>query len=88
MRGNHYHYKQIEDFYTNRGKVSYLFAYSDSPNVVYHYISYENDLISVKPNIIHTLSNDFLNNNPELIVSSTQEFLENVIPDTKYIDII
>lgn len=88
VRGNHYHYEQIEDFYTNQGKVSYLFAYSDTPNIVYHYISYENDLVSVKPNIIHTLANDFINNTPELIISSTQEFIQNVIPDTKYIDII
>jgi hypothetical protein len=88
VRGNHYHYEQIEDFYTNQGKVLYLFAYSDSPIIVYQYISYENDLMSVKPTIIHTLTNDFLNNNPEIIISSTQKFVENEIPDTKYINII
>lgn len=88
VRGNHYHYEQIEDFYTNKDKALYLFAYSANPNVIYQYISYENDLISVKPNIIHTLVNDFINNKPEIIVSSTQEFIENIIPDTKYINII
>lgn len=88
VRGNHYHFEQTEDFYTNSGKVFYLFAYSYNPKVVYLYLSTENDLISVKPNIIHTLTNDFLNNNPELIISSTQEFIQNIIPDTEYINII
>lgn len=88
VRGNHYHYEQIEDFYTNKDKVLYLFAHSDNPDIIYQYISHENDLISVKPNIIHTLVNDFVNNEPEIIISSTQEFIENVIPDTEYINII
>lgn len=88
VRGNHYHYEQIEDFYTNSGKVLYLFAYSDKLNVIYQYMSTENDLISIKPYIIHTLANDFLDNNPELIISSTQAFLPNIIPDTEYINII
>ena len=88
VRGNHYHYEQIENFYTNKDKVIYLFAFSDNTNLIYFYISHENDLVSVKPNIIHTLSNDFLNNNPELIISSTQEFISNNTPDTEYINII
>jgi nucleoside-diphosphate-sugar epimerase len=88
VRGNHYHHEQTEDFYTNSGKVIYLFAYSYNPRIIYIHLSKENDLISVKPNIIHTLTNDFLNNNPELIISSTQEFIQNIIPDTEYINII
>jgi nucleoside-diphosphate-sugar epimerase len=88
VRGNHFHYKQIEEFYTNKDKVLYLFAYEDNPNVIYQYISNKNDLIQVNPYIIHTLTNDFANNEPEIIISSTQEFINNEIPDTKYINII
>ena len=88
VRGNHYHYTQIEEFYTNKDKVLYLFAYADKPSVIYQYISHVNDLIVVNPNIIHTLTNDFAKNNPEIIISSTQEFIADNIPDTEYINIV
>ena len=88
VRGNHYHNEQIEDFFTNRDKVLYIFAYKNEPTIVYQYTSNINDLISVKPTIIHTLTNDFVDNNPEIIVSSTQEFIADNIPDTEYINII
>jgi nucleoside-diphosphate-sugar epimerase len=88
VRGNHYHYAQIEEFYTNKDKVLYLFAYADNPSVIYQYISHVNDLIIVNPTIIHTLTNDFVNNNPEIIISSTQEFIADNIPDTEYINIL
>ena len=88
VRGNHFHYKQIEEFYTNRGKVLYLLAYSENPDVIYQIKSVENDIIRIDPNIIHTLTNDYKNNHPEIIVMSTQEYIANVIPDTKYINIV
>jgi nucleoside-diphosphate-sugar epimerase len=88
VRGNHYHYKQIEEFYTNKGTVIYLLAYSENPDIIYIFKSYENDLIKIPPNVIHTLVNDYYNNIPEIIISSTQEFIQNEIPDTKYIKII
>ena len=88
VRGNHYHYKQIEEFYTNKDKVLYLFAHTDKPSIIYQYTSHVNDLIIVNPFIIHTLTNDFVNNKPEIIISSTQEFIADNIPDTEYITII
>jgi dTDP-4-dehydrorhamnose reductase len=88
VRGNHFHYEQIEEFYTNRGTVLYLLAYSENPDVIYLIKSMENDLIRIEPNIIHTLTNDYKNNHPEIIVMSTQEYIANIIPDTKYINIV
>lgn len=88
VRGNHFHYEQIEEFYTNRDKVLYLLAYSNHPEIIFQYISNENDLITVRPDIIHTLTNDYPNNNPEIIITSTQEYMSDKIPDTKYINII
>ena len=85
---NHFHYKQIEDFYTNSGKVTYLLAYSEYPDIILNITSNKNDFIRVIPNIIHTLTNDFLDNIPEIIISSTQEFIANSIPDTKYVNLI
>ena len=85
IRGNHFHYKQIEEFYTNKGYVIYMLAYSENPEIIYLFKSYENDLIRINPNIIHTLINDYNNNISEIIIGSTQEFIENIIPDTKYI---
>jgi nucleoside-diphosphate-sugar epimerase len=88
VRGNHFHYNQIEEFYTNRGVVLYLLAYSDYPDVIYTVKSVENYMIRIEPNIIHTLTNDYINNNPEIMVLSTQEYIKNEIPDTKYINIV
>ena len=88
VRGNHFHYEQIEEFYTNRGKVLYLLAYSESPDVIYRIKSVENDIIKIEPNIIHTLTNDYINNYTEIIVMSTQKYIKNEIPDTKYINIV
>jgi dTDP-4-dehydrorhamnose reductase len=88
VRGNHFHYKQIEEFYTNRGIVLYLLAYSEYPDVIYIVKSVENDMIRIEPNIIHTLTNDYINNHSEIIVMSTQEYIRNEIPDTKYVNII
>lgn len=85
VRGNHYHSKQIEEFYTNSGKVVYAFAHRDDPKVVFIYYSQPNDKIKIYPNIIHTLSNDYTNNTSELIIASTQGFIPNEIPDTTYV---
>jgi dTDP-4-dehydrorhamnose reductase len=88
IRGNHYHYEQTEEFFNNKGFVTYLLAFSHEPNIIYMFKAYENDLIKIKPLIIHTLTNDYLNNIPEIIVTSTQEYILNSIPDTKYVNIV
>lgn len=85
VRGNHYHSKQIEEFYTNSGKVVYAFAHHDDPNVIFIYYSRPNDNIKIYPNIIHTLSNDYIDNTSELFVASTQCFIPNETPDTTYV---
>lgn len=87
-RGNHYHYEQIEEFFTNNGNIVYLLAYSDFPDIILFYKSKQNDLIKVLPNVIHTLCNDFLNNIPEIIIGSTQKYIEGNVPDTVYTNII
>ena len=88
IRGNHFHYKQIEDFYINSGKVTFVLALADYPEVVQVFHGIKDELVTVKPGIIHTVCNDFLNNIPEIIISSTQEFIPNEIPDTKYVNIL
>ena len=88
IRGNHYHYQQIEEFYMNKGHVTYLLAYSNEPDVIYIFKSIENDLIRINPLIIHTLINDYKHNIPDIIIGSTQAYIEGVIPDTKYINIV
>jgi len=88
VRGNHYHNKQIEEFFTNSGRVLYLLSHKDNSNIIYNIIINKNCTIKILPNIIHTLINDFYNNLPEIIISSTQEYIKNEIPDTEYISII
>lgn len=88
VRGNHYHYEQIEEFYTNNGNIIYLLAYADFPDIILFHKSKQNDLIKVLPNVIHTLCNDFLNNTPEIIIGSTQKYIKDNVPDTKYINIV
>ena len=85
VRGNHFHYNQIEEFFTNQGKVLYLLSFKDTPDIIYMLKMEENSLLKIQPNIIHTLSNDYIDNNPEIIISSTQEYIEGEIPDTEYI---
>jgi nucleoside-diphosphate-sugar epimerase len=88
IRGNHFHYEQTEEFYTNKGMLIYLLAFSEHPSIIHIIKSHENDLIRIKPYIIHTLTNDYIHNYPEIIIMSTQTFIQNEIPDTKYINII
>jgi len=88
VRGNHFHYKQTEEFFTNKGKVLYLLSHKETSEIVYIIKSIDNYLLTIPPNIIHTLTNDYVDNVPDIIISSTQEYIQDEIPDTKYINII
>lgn len=88
VRGNHYHEQQIEEFYMNKGYVLFILAHKDNPNIPYLIKLRENELIQIKPTIIHTLTNDYKNNEPDIIINSTQEHIKNQTPDTIYINII
>lgn len=88
VRGNHYHLKQIEEFYNDKGKSLYLFSYYNNLDVIYILPLKENYLVKINPNIIHTITNDYINNISEIYVLSTQKYIKNEIPDTVYIKII
>lgn len=88
IRGNHFHFEQIEDFYVAKGKVIFLLAHKDDTSVVFFKILDKDGSIVVKPNLIHTLVNDFVQDPAEVYVVSTQKFIKNEIPDTKYLNII
>ena len=88
VRGNHFHFKQVEEFFNNKGSVTYLLANRDNINVVLVEHSKENVRIDILSEIIHTVVNDFPDNIPEIIITSTQEFIPNSAPDTEYINII
>lgn len=88
IRGNHYHDIQTEDFYIHTGKVLFLMAHKNNPDIVHLQIYDKNCLIRIKPNIIHTLVNDFKNNSPEIFVSSTQKYIKNASPDTTFIKLV
>jgi dTDP-4-dehydrorhamnose reductase len=88
IRGNHFHFKQTEEFYIDRGKVTFLLAFSDNPIIILKFNASLHDLITIPPNIIHTLINDYVDNISEVIVTSTQEYIAGIIPDTEYIKII
>tara|TARA_Y100000591_G_scaffold333401_1_gene377227 strand:- start:5675 stop:6868 length:1194 start_codon:yes stop_codon:yes gene_type:complete len=88
VRGNHFHFKQVEEFFNNKGSVTYLLAGRDNVNVVLVENLKENVRISILPEIIHTVVNDFPNNIPEIIITSTQEFVPNSAPDTEYVNIV
>ena len=65
-----------------------MLALDTSPDVIHVFIGYKDELITVNPLVIHTVCNEFLDNIPEIIISSTQEFIPDKIPDTKYINLI
>ena len=88
VRGNHFHFKQVEEFFNNKGSVTYLLAGRYNINVVVVEHSRENERIKILPEIIHTVVNDFPDNIPEIIISSTQEFIPNSVPDTEYVKIV
>lgn len=84
QRGNHYHLEQIEHFYTLRGRVIFLLSHKDFKNVISFKILDLNSLLIVRPLVIHTLINDFLSNECEILVSSTQRYIKGQSPDTIY----
>ena len=88
VRGNHFHFKQVEEFFNNKGSVTYLLSNKDNVNIVYIHHLNENQKIKIPPNIIHTLVNDFPDNIPEIIITSTQEFIPNNTPDIEYVNIV
>ena len=88
VRGNHFHFKQIEEFFNNRGSVTYLLASKNNIDVVYIQHLEGNKRIKIPPYIIHTVINDFPDNIPEIIITSTQEFIPNNVPDTEYLNIV
>jgi len=88
VRGNHFHYKQTEEFFTNKGVVLYLLSHKETPEIIHIIKSVEDHLLTIPPYIIHTLTNDYVDNIPDIIISSTQEYIPDEIPDTKYVNII
>lgn len=88
FRGNHFHYMQTEEFYVNRGKIMFLLALENYPNIILCKTLYKYDRVQVAPYVIHTLVNDFVGEDPEIFVTSTQKYVPNSVPDTKYINII
>jgi dTDP-4-dehydrorhamnose reductase len=88
IRGNHFHFKQIEEFYNNIGKVTYILSTSNDINTRLVLHTNKNTKIYIQPYIIHTVVNDFVDNIPEIIISSTQEYIQNSVPDTKYINLL
>jgi len=88
VRGNHYHNEQIEDFYIHKGTVFFMLAHKNYPSVIYSIVCKENDCITVNPLIIHTLVNDFVNQIPEIIITSTFPYIPNVVLDTVYVNIV
>ena len=88
VRGNHYHDEQIEDFFINSGHVYFLLSNKDNVDIIYKLKLNKNEKIKILPNIIHTLVNDFNNNEPEIIISSTYEYIKNVVLDTIYVNIV
>lgn len=88
IRGNHYHHKQIENFFINYGRIIIILAHKDRPDLFMIFIGNQNTKIIVRPYIIHTFVNDMINEKPEIFVCSTQKFIENSSPDTEYVKII
>lgn len=88
VRGNHYHYEQIEYFYQHQGRVIFILVHKDNLDVILLRVIEPNSIVIVKPYIIHTLINDFISNKCEVFVTSTQSFIKNEIPDTEYINVL
>jgi hypothetical protein len=85
IRGNHYHSKQIEDFYVSSGTVCFLLYHKDNPDTILHFIAKPGNKIRVLPDIVHTLTNDYKNNIPKIFILSTQKYIHNCTPDTEYV---
>lgn len=88
VRGNHYHYEQIEDFFVSKGQVFFLLAHKNNPNINILQKMEKDMIIRVYPYYIHTLINDFLLNDCEIFITSTQPYISGCVPDTTYVDLI
>lgn len=84
-RGNHYHLKQIETFYTHKGCVIFTLSHINDIDTVLFKILDCDQSVTIKPLIIHTLTNDFIKNECEVFITSTQEYIKNSAPDTIYV---
>jgi|SaaInlStandDraft_4_1057021.scaffolds.fasta_scaffold07482_2 nucleoside-diphosphate-sugar epimerase len=84
VRGNHYHEEQIEDFFVNNGFVYFILANKNDLDVIYQFKLNKNEKVKIKPYIIHTLLNDYINNEPEIMVLSTQKYIKDIVLDTVY----
>lgn len=88
VRGNHYHEEQIEDFFVNNGFVYFILADKNDLDVIYQFKLNKNEKVKIKPYIIHTLVNDYINNEPEIMVLSTQKYIKDIVLDTEYINLV
>lgn len=88
VRGNHYHEEQIEDFFVNNGFVYFILANKNDLDVIYQFKLNKNEKVKIKPYIIHTLVNDYINNEPEIMVLSTQKYIKDIVLDTEYINLV
>jgi len=88
VRGNHYHDMQLEDFYINAGRICMIVAHKDRPEVRMIKYMEPNDIMRINPYYIHTLTNDFILNFPEVFVTSTQQYIPNSSPDTINVNLI
>jgi hypothetical protein len=88
VRGEHYHEKQIEQFFVNKGIILFLFAFSTEKHVVLIEKLEMNELVEIAPNVIHTVCNDYIDNENEIFITSTQEFIKESTPDTYYVGIL
>jgi len=88
VRGNHYHEEQIEDFFVNNGFVYFILADKNDLDVIYQFKLNKNEKVKIKPYIIHTLVNDYINNESEIMVLSTQKYIKDIVLDTEYINLV
>jgi len=89
VRGNHYHFLQVEDFYIHKGQVLFLLSHKDDKDTIYIEVMKAQERITVYPSIIHTLIKDFPESypDPEIFITSTQEYISGSIPDTVYVNL-
>lgn len=85
IRGNHFHYEQMEEFYVLNGEITVLLRHAHSNGVVIFYLK-ANDRLLVTPPYIHTFINTSFQE-CRIIVSSTQPYISNEVPDTEYVSV-
>lgn len=88
VRGGHYHKEQTEEFYTSSGDVSFEMSSPEDQTIkVYQKLSAEpRKSIRVPPGYIHTVWNPSPSVPAVMIISSTQAYLPNSVPDTYYVN--